>query len=154
MNLSPHFTLDEMLDSQTATRAGFDEQFSPPESIKSNLKSLCENVLEPISQGLHTKFGYHVPIYVSSGYRCERLNEAIGGSKTSDHLKGEAADNSVKVMTVEQYYQFIKGSGIIFDQLIQEYDRWVHISYNPFGNNRQECLRAIKVNGKTQYIPG
>lgn len=153
MNLSEHFTLGEFLDSQTAVRQGFDEQFTPPKGVVENLTALCDNVLEPISKKLSEKFGVHVSIYVSSGYRCERLNIAVGGSKTSDHPKGEASDITVRVMTVEEFYQFIKKSGIVFDQLIQEFGRWVHVSYNPFGQNRMQCLRAIKVDGKTKYIP-
>lgn len=152
MNLSKNFTLEEMTDSQTAVRLGYDEQFSPPDNVKENLVSLCENVLEKISDKLEEKFGHHVAFYVSSGWRCDRLNVAVGGSKTSDHPKGKAVDGKVKVMTVEELYVFIKESGIVFDQLIQEFGRWIHVSYDPFGQNRQQCLRAIKVNGKTKYI--
>ncbi len=151
--LTPHFTLEELIDSQTAVRQGFEEQFTPPDSIKQNLKALCENVLEPISQKLEEEFGEHVAINSSSGYRCPRLNEYIGGSSTSQHPKGEADDITNRKQTVEEFYLFIKDSGIVFDQLIQEFGRWVHISYNPFGQNRKQCLRAVKVNGETKYIP-
>ena len=54
-------------------------------------------------------------------------------------------------MTTEAWYQFIKNSGIVFDQLIQEFDSWAHVSYNATGANRQQCLRAIKQNGHTIY---
>lgn len=146
MQLSENFTLEEMTDSQTAVRLGIDEQFAPADGIKENLKSLCEDVLEPIRALLDS------PIRVSSGYRCERLNEAIKGAKTSQHVKGQAVDFTCKHWTVEETYSKIKESGLVFDQLIQEFGHWAHISYTPFGGNRRECLRAIKVDGVTKYI--
>lgn len=148
MNLSEHFTLDEMLSSQTAIRLSIDEQFCPPDSIKDNLKELCDNVLEPVRDLLGG--GY---IKVSSGYRCDRLNNTIGGADSSQHTKGQAADISSPVVTVENLYTDIKQSGIKFDQLIQEFGHWVHISYTSVGINRRQCLRAVKVNGVTKYIP-
>lgn len=147
MNLTEHFTLEELLASQTAVRLGFEEQFTPPDSVKQNLKALCENVLEP----LRVKLG--ASINISSGYRCERDNTAIGGVNTSQHCKGQAADTSTPKLSVEEWHQFIKSSGIEFDQLIQEFDRWVHVSYTEVGKNRKQCLRAIKVDGVTKYIP-
>jgi len=147
MQLSENFTLEEMLDSQTAVRLGFDEQFAPDNSIKENLKALCTDVLEPVrslSGGL---------MRVSSGYRCERVNNAIGGAKTSQHVKGQAADATSNKLSVEELYLLIKESNIVFDQLIQEFGRWIHISYTAVGTNRRQCLRAIKVDGVTKYIP-
>lgn len=147
MQLTEHFSLEEMLHSESAVRLSFDEQFSPPDSVKENLKSLCENVLEPIRVRLGKS------IHISSGYRCERVNSAIGGAETSQHLKGQASDTIAQGMTVEEFYQFVKTSGIELDQCIQEFNHWVHISYNPFGQNRNQFLRAIKVDGATKYIP-
>lgn len=146
MQLSENFTLEEMIESQSAVRLGYDEQFSPPDSVKENLKALAVNVLQPIRITLGK------PIHISSGYRCLRVNKAIGGAETSQHVKGQAADINAD-MPVEELYIFIKHSGIVFDQLIQEFGRWVHVSYNPIGHNRQQCLRAIKVDGETKYIP-
>lgn len=148
MELTKHFTLEEMLSSQTAVRNGFDEQFSPDESIKENLKSLCENVLEPIRDIVGG-----ASINVSSGYRCERLNSSIGGASSSQHTKGQAADIKCSAISVEQLYVDVKDSNIMFDQLIQEFGHWVHVSYTAVGVNRRECLRAIKVDGVTKYIP-
>lgn len=147
MNISPHFTLEELLKSPTATRLGFDEQFSPPDSIKQNLTALCENVLEP----LRAKLGK--PITITSGYRCERDNAAIGGAKNSQHVLGQAADIFVEGMSVEELFEFINNSGIPFQQHIQEFSQWNHISYNPIGEQKNEKLRAIKVDGQTKYIP-
>lgn len=152
MNLSEHFSLDEFIDSQTATRLSIDEQFSPPESVKENLKSLCEDVLEAVRSAVCFHLDSDVPIIINSGYRCERLNEAIGGAKISQHVKGQAADIKCFKLSTEELYQLIKNSGIIYDQLIQEFDKWIHISYTAVGENRKENLRAIKVSGVTKYI--
>lgn len=153
MQLTEHFTLEEMLRSEAAVRHGYDEQFTPPDSVKENLKALCENVLEPLREKLREKIGGDIYINISSGYRCERTNISIGGAATSQHLTGQASDSTAKGITVEQYYQFVKESGIEIDQCIQEFGHWVHISFNPFGSNRKQFLRAIKVDGKTKYIP-
>ena len=146
-DLTENFTLEEMTASQTAVRLDFDEQFSPADSIKDNLKALCENVLEPIRSLASCS------IRISSGYRCERANEAIKGAKTSQHLKGQAADISARCLDTEELYTLIKESNIIYDQLLQEYGRWVHISFTSVGENRMQRLRAIKVDGITKYIP-
>lgn len=151
--LSEHFTLEEMLASQTATRLGYDEQFSPPDSIKENLKALCDNVLEPLRAKLTEHFGVDTPIHVSSGYRCERDNAAIGGVSTSQHCKGQAADITCHKISVEELFQFIKDSEIVFDQNISEFGKWNHISFTSVGINRNERLKAIKVDGETRYIP-
>jgi hypothetical protein len=148
MNLTKNFYLDEMLASQSAVRLGFDEQFSPDQAVIDNLRALCQNVLQPLRDGLQRA------ILTSSGYRCPRVNQAIGGAKTSQHLFGQAADINVGHLTTEQLYQRIKNSGLVFDQLIQEFDRWVHVSYNSNTSaNRRQCLRAVKENGVTRYIP-
>ena len=153
MNLTAHFTLEEMTRSQTATRNGYDEQFTPEASIKQNLTDLCGKVLEAIHAALEFKFSHNIAIHITSGYRCLRANHAIGGAATSKHTKGQAADIHVNEMTVEELYTFIKNSGIVYDQLIQEFGQWVHISYTATGTNRQQNLRAIKVDGATKYIP-
>jgi len=141
MNLSEHFTLEEMVFSQTAVRKGIDN--TPDTIVIRNLTNLCEHILEPIRKGLAR------PIHISSGYRCEALNKAIGGAKTSQHIEGKAADISVKGMTTQELYDWIKYSGVVFDQLIQEFDSWVHISYAV--NARMDRLIATKKNGKTIY---
>ena len=146
MKISDHFTLEELLRSDNATHNGYIEQFNPPPSVVSNLTILVQKVLEPL------RLKANVAIRISSGYRCERTNLAAGGASDSQHLKGQAADTTAEGYTVEQWYQFIKHSGIPFDQCIQEFDEWVHISYNPFGAERNQCLRAVKENDKTKYI--
>lgn len=143
MNLSPHFTLDEFVVSQTAIRHGIDN--TPSESIIENLKHLCLNCLEPLRDKLKKS------IFISSGYRCQQLNGLIGGAKNSQHITGHAADISVKGMNVELLFQTIIESKLVFDQLIQEFDSWVHISFD-INYNRNNILRAKKVNGKTIYL--
>ena len=140
--LSPNFTLQEMLNSPTANQQGITEQYTPADEIISNLTTLCTQLLEP----LRAKVGK--PLIITSGYRCLRLNAAVGGVNTannvSQHTKGEAADTHVEGMSIEDWYRFIKTSGIAFDQLIQEFDSWAHVSFNPLGTQRGQCLRISK----------
>lgn len=123
MNLSPHFTLDELTVSQEAARRGIDNT-PPPEVIRA---------LERTAQGLEAvriRLG-GAPIVVSSGYRCPELNAAIGGAKASQHMTGQAADIICPRFggPVEVAYA-LRDSGIEYDQLILEYGRWVHISFS------------------------
>ncbi len=147
MQLTQNFTLEEMLRSQTATRLNITEQFTPPQSVIDNLTILCKKVFQPLRDKIRKA------VSVSSGYRCAKVNKAIGGATNSQHLKGQAADISVGGFTTEQLYQRIKNTDLVFDQLIQEFDQWVHISYNPSAEkNRKQCLRAVKQNGRTKYL--
>lgn len=149
MQLTKNFTLEEMLRSQTATRLNIIKQFIPPQSVIDNLTTLCKKVLQPLRDKIRKA------VSVSSGYRSPKVNKAIGGATNNQHLKGQAADISAGGFTPEQLYQHIKNSDLVFDQLIQEFDQWVHVSYNPITkDNRRQCLRAIKQNGKTKYIAG
>ena len=141
MKLSEHFTFEEMVFSQTAVRKGIDN--TPDAKVIYSLTNLCEYILEPIRKGIGK------PIKVTSGYRSVALNKAIGGAKTSQHIEGRAADIVAIGMSVQNLYDWIKQSGIVYDQLIQEFNSWVHISYAT--NARMENLIATKVNGKTVY---
>jgi zinc D-Ala-D-Ala carboxypeptidase len=145
MNLTKNFSLDELLSSQTATRRSIKEQFEPSDAVIVNLRNLCENVLQPVRDKLGRV------IVISSGYRCPKLNSAVGGASTSQHVKGEAADISAIGLTTEELYNFIINSGVEFDQIIQEFGRWVHVSFKK-GRNRKMKLRAVKVSGRTKYI--
>jgi len=80
------------------------------------------------------------PVKITSGYRNKRVNKLAGGKDTSRHTKGQAVDFHVDGMTVKQVVEFIKNSGIEFDQLINEYDKWVHISFVK-DKNRKQILR-------------
>lgn len=135
MNLSTNFTLEEFITSDTAKLKNIDN--TPSKEVISNLNLLCSNILEPLRTLLNK------PLYISSGYRCLELNTAIGGSKTSQHMEGKAADLKCKGLSTEDLFKFIINSNLKFDQVIQEFNRWVHISWNS-DNNRNEKLRATK----------
>jgi hypothetical protein len=142
--LSPHFTLQEMTASQIAVRLGINN--TPPPGVIENLTNLCTKILEPI----RVIVGYS--IYISSGYRSHELNDAIGGSKNSQHCLGQAADIHVNTLTTEKLYDLIKYSNVPYDQLICEFPDeggWVHVSYST--TPRRECLIADMVNGKVKY---
>lgn len=145
MNLTENFTLEEMYKSTTAIRLGIDN--TPSDIVVKNLLQLCKKVLQPLREYMDES------IKVSSGYRNPDLNKKIGGSKSSQHCLGQAADISCGERTSEMYH-YIKNN-LIFDQLIWEFGTdenpdWVHVSYSST-NNRKECLRAYKINGKTVY---
>ncbi len=138
MNLSPHFTLAEMLDSGTASRMGYFEQFEPKPEIIENLRALCMNILEPLRMSLG------VPIVVTSGYRCPRLNRKIGGAATSQHRLGQAADIQAVGVSNQEIYERILALKLPIDQLIREFPdqsgepRWIHVSHGP--RNRREAF--------------
>ena len=141
MNLSAHVTLAEFQDSSTATTHGINNKMS--ESQIASAKLLCENVFEPLRIHLNT------PIQISSGFRSVQVNKMIGGSKTSQHTKGEAMDLQIG----SKGFNFIKDK-LEFDQLIWEFGNdenpsWVHVSYS--SKNRKQVLKATKKNGKTIY---
>jgi hypothetical protein len=144
MQLTTNFNLSTLTISKTANQFGIDN--TPSDEVIGNLKSLCENVLEPLQALLGES------IYITSGYRSKELNKKIGGAKKSQHMEGKAADIHVNSKSTEELFIFIKKNFIGFDQLIQEFDSWVHISYDGM-NNRNMDLRAIKENGKTKYLP-
>lgn len=153
MNLSKHFTLAEMTRSEAATRAGVDNT-PPPEAVEA-LKALCENVLEPLRVAMGK------PMRVNSGYRGPEANKAVGGSTTSQHCKGEAADIEFDGFDNKKLAQKIIDMKLPFDQLILEFYKpgdpnsgWVHVSHKKGGKQRGEVVRAVKEDGKTKYIPG
>lgn len=143
MKLGKYFTLEEMTHSQQATRKGLDNTPGPNE-VK-NLKELVKNVLDPLRESLNK------PIVVSSGYRSPAVNKAVGGASSSQHRYGEAADITVPGMTVAQVIKAIKKLGLPYDQVIDEWGSWVHVSYGP--RNRRQHLLARTVAGKTVYTP-
>jgi hypothetical protein len=151
MQLSENLSLAEVIRSETAKRKGV-SNMPTPEHIE-NFKKLAENIFQPIRK----HFGK--PIHISSGYRSDALNKAIGGSKTSQHCKGEAIDIDMDgtAITNAQIFNYIKDN-LNFDQLIWEFGTasnpdWVHVSYNSTGKQRKQILKALKVNGKTSYAP-
>ena len=119
MNLSPHFTLDEMTFSEIALRNGLSN--SPDKPTLSNLKRLAE-LLEKVRLLLNK------PIRINSAYRSLNVNKLVGGQSNSQHCLGCAADIKVGDMTPDQVVKAIIHSDIPYDQIIREFDSWVHIS--------------------------
>lgn len=151
MNLSANFTLKELTKSDTATRLGLDN--TPDEDTIENLKLLCEKVLQPVRE----HFGK--PVTINSGYRSPESNAAVGGSKSSDHCKGQACDLEIEGVSNPDLAQWIMDN-LEYTQLILEFytqgqpnSGWVHVSYDPNNLKKQE-LTATKIAGKTTYLNG
>jgi hypothetical protein len=117
MNLSPHFTLEELTHTD---HREFDN--TPNDSEKNNLKRLAE-FLEQVKNVLGGK-----PIMVNSAFRCKQVNDAVGSKDSSQHRIGCAADIRVPGMTPDEVVKAVIASGIGYDQIIREFDRWTHIS--------------------------
>ena len=147
MNLTDHFTLEELTFSDTAERQGIDN--TPTPEIIANLRILAHTL-----EGVRQLLGH--PILVSSGYRSWPLNTAIGGSRTSFHPYGLAADFRCPAFGDPLSICFaIAGSHIDFDQLIHEFGRWVHIGLPLAGTEpRRQLLTAKRQNFQTVYVPG
>jgi zinc D-Ala-D-Ala carboxypeptidase len=147
MQLSKNFSLAELVKSEYAIRHGIDN--TPSEATIDNLKSLATNIL----QRIRDRFGV---VVVNSGYRSPQLNVAIGGSKSSDHVLGLAADIEVPGMSNYALAKWCE-ENLSFKQLILEFympgdpdSGWVHISYG----TKQQVLTAVKENGSTVYKVG
>lgn len=136
--MTKSFTLTEFLESQTATRMGFDEQFNPPQIVINNIELLCVNILQPLRDAIKA------PIKISSGYRCPRLNTSIGGASKSQHVTGHAADIiCYKTGNAELFHRIVE-LDLPFDQIIDEFNfAWVHVSYDP-SRSRKQILKAVK----------
>ena len=150
MNLSKNFTLDELCKSEIAIRRSIDN--IPTETVISNLQALVLNVLQPIRNSLG-------PITINSGYRSPAVNVAVGGSPTSDHCLGMAADIEISGYDNKTLAKFIE-QNFKFTQLILEFyedgqpaSGWVHVSFDP-SDLKCQTLRAVKQNGKTVYLKG
>lgn len=149
MKLTANFSLGELTKSQTATRKGIDN--TPDDQQLASLVSLCENVLQPVRD----HFGK--PVRISSGLRVPELNTAIGGSTTSDHCKGMAADIEVPGVDNLDLAKWVVAN-TSFRQVILEFysppdGGWVHVSYD-LADNKKQVLTAAKKNGKTVYLTG
>lgn len=145
MNLSEHFELSEFLRSETAARKGVDMRPTP--AVLYNLKRLATLVLEPIR-------AISGPLVITSGYRPKALNDLIGGSKTSDHLTGSAADIHAPGLTLDGLLDVIKPLAAIIPlkQCIEEYRQWVHVSIrSEDSDGGYEFLTARYEGGQTVY---
>lgn len=142
-----YFTVNELCKSSTATKKGIANVPSAEE--RANLEALIANVLDPLREA------WGKPIVVNSGFRCERLNKAVGGAAGSQHKTGEAAD--IEAVTRDpadnrRLFELVLKLGLPFDQMINEfgYD-WVHISFSR-SRRRGQVLEAKKSGGQTVYV--
>jgi zinc D-Ala-D-Ala carboxypeptidase len=146
--LSTHFILREFLSSEMAARMG--REIVPPPDVLTNLQRLCQQVLEPI----RVKLGK--PIVITSGYRPDWLNVAIGGSRTSAHMSGNAADIKIVGMKPLEFCRWVQQhspvEGWPIDQCIQEFGHWTHIGTATAP--RLQYLTARKDGRDTLYIQG
>ena len=126
-----YFTIAELCKSDTADRRAIDNRL--PKELLPNVQALVNNVLDPLREA------YGKPIRVNSGFRCPALNKAVGGSATSDHMTGRAADiTGGSPKENKRLFYLIQELGLPFDQLIDEkHFSWVHVSYRE-GANRGE----------------
>ena len=147
--ISKHISYNEGVYSITATRLGINN--TPNDEQLENMELIAEKVFEPLREFVGG------PIKVNSFFRSPELNTAIGGSKTSQHCKGQAMDidDTFGKATNAEMYHWIK-ENLNFDQMIWEFGdddnpAWVHISYVSEEENRNRCLLAYKENKKTKY---
>ena len=149
MQLTEHFTLEELIYSSTAKAKGLKNE--PTQDHIENLKLLAQYVLEPIRE----KIG--CPLVISSGFRSEKVNALVGGSKTSQHILGQAADIQIfdKTKTNKDLFEtivsMVKNNELQVGQVIWEFGEtepnWVHVSL-PTSRHRNEIMRASQVYDK------
>jgi zinc D-Ala-D-Ala carboxypeptidase len=149
--LTKNFSLSELTKSETALRHDMDNTPGPIEIA--NLTILAKEVLQPIRDH------YQTGVKVNSGYRAPDVNASVGGSKTSDHCKGQAADIEIPGVANADLAEWIRDN-LDFTQVILEFytpgvpdSGWVHVSYD-VTNLKSQCLTAMKENGKTVYKHG
>ena len=143
MNLSPNFTLEELTHSETAVRLGIDN--TPTFEVIDNLKFLSGR-LEDVRSILHC------PMLISSGFRCDVLNDHLGSKRTSQHITGNAVDFIAPSFgnprsVVEKIIKHT--SKINYDQVILEFGRWVHISF--VKDNPRNSALIIDKNGARPF---
>jgi hypothetical protein len=141
MNLSPHFTLDELTHTD---HRQFD---NTPNALEiANLVRLA-NLLEQVKTAIGGK-----PVMINSAFRCKQVNDAVGSKDTSQHRIGCAADIRVPSMTPDEVVKAVIASGIGYDQIIREFDRWTHISVpNTAGSNPRRQALIIDRSGTRPY---
>lgn len=138
--ISKNFTLEELRDSATARQLGIIN--APGVDEVCALCALVHHVLQPLRDAMNE------PIKIGSGYRCAKLNKAVGGVSNSQHTKGEAADLCIDGDKVKgkRWFDWIK-SHCEFDQLIWEHNAngsyWVHVSFRADGKNRKQSIDSL-----------
>lgn len=146
MNMSENFSLEELTFSQTAARDGINNR--PGEREITALRELCKNILQPLRNAV----GH--PLTVTSGYRSPRLNRAIGGSETSQHMEGRAADLVCFSMPAKKLFKTVLELKLPFDQLIYEGGKqsiWVHVSFDASRDRRMIMLASFPEGGGVKY---
>jgi len=143
--LSKNFSANEMSRSEYAIRHGIVNVADA--TVLARQTRLCTVVLEVV----RSFFG--LPVIVTSGYRCPQVNGGVGGTKTSQHLTGEAADFTVPGVSNLAVCRLMLKERVPFDQLIYEFgeDGWVHVSHSVDGEQRGETMRADWVKGLKTY---
>jgi hypothetical protein len=144
MNLSPNFTLEEMIASETASRYGIDN--TPPNEVLMNLRRLAL-FLEEVRKVLG------MPLHINSAYRSPEANQKVGGKPTSQHCKGAAADIKVKGMTPDQVVKAIINAGLSYDQVIREFDSWTHVSIPNTKDEKPRKMALIIDKSGTRPFP-
>lgn len=133
LELTPHFSLQELTHSDVAVRRGLDNAPNPGEVA--NLRRLCETVLEP------TRWLLGVPLRVNSGFRAPAVNAAVGGKQNSAHLHGRACDFVPIGMDLGEAFLMIRQSSIPYDQVILEFNTWIHLAVSKAGvDPRRQAL--------------
>ena len=129
MKLSKHFTLEEMIYSDTANKHSINNLPTTGEIIA--LRELVIRLLQPL------RIAYGKPIYISSGYRCPELNKLVGGVPSSQHVKGEAADCVVDG-SASDLLDILQVTALPFDQaILYRKQNFLHLSLRPFKNRRK-----------------
>mgnify|MGYP003349321703 CR=1 FL=1 len=143
MKLSEHFTLEELTHSEIAERQGIDN--TPNADVQANLVRLAR-MLEDVRRVVQR------PIVVNSAYRSLKVNEAVGSKPTSQHCNGCAADIKVPGLTPNDIVNLVVKSNIEYDQLIREFDSWVHISIpNKFADKPRKQVLIIDKSGTRTF---
>ncbi len=127
-----NFKISELVYSDTAIKHNINNM--PDINSLDNMLNLIFYVLQPLRDKIKK------PIIITSGFRNVEVNKLVNGAKNSQHTKGQAVDFIIKGMTVTEIINFIKSSGVEYDQLIDEYNQWVHISFVK-GKNRRQVLK-------------
>lgn len=134
--ITNNFTLEELYASATAKAKRIDN--IPPLQAVINLTYLAEHILQPLRDAMKE------PVKIGSGYRCPKLNVAVGGADNSQHMMGQAADLCIDgdIKKGRRWFEWIR-KNCVFDQLLFEHNAkgswWIHVSYNPFGTNRKQA---------------
>jgi len=144
MNLSPNFTLEELIASETAVRYGIDN--TPDNEVLMNLRRLALFLEE-------VRAAVGMPIHVNSAFRSVEANRIVGGKSTSQHCKGAAADLKVKGMTPDQVVRAIIKAGLNYDQVIREFDSWTHVSIPNTKDEKPRKMALIIDKNGTRPFP-